>query len=102
MSKSTETNSNSNIFEAKLNAIEDGLAEFVFDEVKNNVEIDEQLKNSIYWPAGRLPDEIEPGDNVLIELNLKNREEKMEQLKERKKRELKNDEMRRMLEELVN
>lgn len=102
MSKSTETNSSSNIFEAKLNAIEDGLAEFVFDEGKNNEEIDEQLKNSIYWPAEKLPDEIEPGDDVLIDLSLKNREAKMEKLKQRRKQELKNDEMRRMLEELVN
>ena len=91
-----------NIFEAKLNSIEDGLAEFVFDECKSNEEIEEQLKNSIYWPADKLPNEVEPGDEVLIELNLKNREEKMKHLKKKREQELKNAEMRRMLEELVN
>jgi len=102
MSNSIETNSNSNLFEAKLNAIEDGLAEFVFDECKSNDEIEEQLENSIYWPANKVPEEIEPGDEVLIELNLKNREEKMKQLKKKHDQQLKDAEMRKMLEELVN
>lgn len=89
-----------NTYEAKFNAIEDDLAEFVFKNTDN--EISEALNNSFYLPAKKVPNEIEPGDEVLISLNLKNREEKMEKIKEKREQELKNAQMRKMLEELVN
>lgn len=103
MNQPAGTESIGNMFQAKLNAIDEGLCEFVFGNNNESEEgIEEELNNSFYWPENKLPKEIEPGDEVLIEINLKNREEKIKQIKKRREDEMKNAEMRKMLEELVN
>lgn len=86
--------------EAKLIAVEDGLAEFVFSRDFNNKEIEDG--NVFFWPEEHLPAEIEPGDEVIVNLEFKNKEEKTFQIQKQKEKDLKQEEMRRLLEELVN
>lgn len=86
--------------EAKLIAVEDGLAEFVFGGEFNNEETKDG--NVFFWPEERLPEGIEVGDEVLVNLDFKNKEEKTIQIKQKQEKELKQKEMRKLLEELVN
>lgn len=86
--------------EAKLIAVEDGLAEFVFCREFNNEEVKDG--DVFFWPVERLPEGIEVGDEVLVSLDFKNKEEKTIQIKQKQEKELKQEEMRKLLEELVN
>jgi hypothetical protein len=92
---------NTELKEAKLITVEDGLAEFVFCGSFNNRE---EIKdgNVFFWPAEHLPDGIEDGDEVYVSLDFKNKEKKILQIKHTQKKELKQSEMRKLLEELVN
>lgn len=85
-----------NIKEAKFIAVEDGLAEFVFCGSFNK---DGEI---FFWPEEHLPEGIEPGDEVIVALDFKNKEEKLVQITNKKEKELKHNEMRKLLEELVN
>ncbi|MBN1494525.1 hypothetical protein JW911_02170 [Candidatus Peregrinibacteria bacterium] len=82
-----------NIISARLADVEEGTAYFVSD--LNNEEI-------IPWPATYLPEGIEIGDNVNISIDFEMGEKRLEELKEKAANELKYNEMRKMLEELVN
>lgn len=97
-------NQESNEKQAKLIAVEDGLAEFVlgssFDSSFDNKEINEE--DVFFWPEEHLPLGIETGDEVLVSLDFKNKEEKTVQIKQKQEKEHKQDEMRKLLEELVN
>ena len=86
--------------EAKLIAVEDGLAEFVFSRDFNNEEVKDG--EVFFWPEEHLPEGIEVEDEVLISLDFKNKEEKTYQIKQKREKELKQEEMRKLLEELVN
>jgi len=86
--------------EAKLIAVEDGLAEFVFGREFNNEEVKDG--DVFFWPVERLPEGIEEGDEVLVSLDFKNKQEKTIQIKQNQEKELKQEEMRKLLEELVN
>jgi len=86
--------------EAKLIAVEDGLAEFVFGREFNNEEVKDG--DVFFWPVERLPEGIEEGDEVLVSLDYKNKQEKTIQIKQNQEKELKQEEMRKLLEELVN
>ncbi|MFC1810234.1 hypothetical protein ACFLZH_01935 [Patescibacteria group bacterium] len=83
--------------QAKLIAVEDGLAEFVLGSIVN-----EDDSNVFFWPEEHLPQGIEAGDEVVVSLDFKNKEEKTVQIKQKQEKELKQDEMRKLLEELVN
>ncbi|MFC1599985.1 hypothetical protein ACFL3T_03095 [Patescibacteria group bacterium] len=87
--------------EAKLITVEDGLAEFVFCGSFNN---EEEMHDGdvFFWPEERLPKGIQPGDEVIVNLDFKNKEEKVLQIKKTHEKELKQHEMRQLLEELVN
>jgi len=67
--------------QAKLIAVEDGLAEFVLGSVAN-----EDDSNIFFWPEEQLPEGIEPGDEVVVCLDFKNKEEKTVQLKQKQKK----------------
>ncbi len=82
---------------AKLLSVEDGLAEFVLGSIAN-----EDDSNIFFWPEEHLPQGIEVGDEVVISLDFKNKEEKTIQIQQKQEKELKQDEMRKLLEELVN
>jgi len=69
---------------ARLAEIEEGTAYFVSDLNKDEI---------IPWPVSNLPEGIEIGDTVNI---------KVEALKKKAVNEAKFDDMRKMLEELVN
>lgn len=86
---------------AILNAIEDGLAEFILgSDFSESSEI--QDDNVFFWPESQLPEGIEVGDSVHVSLELTNKEERQKEIQQRKEKELKYDEMRKLLEELVN
>lgn len=103
MNQTIKKDTQKNIYEAKLNTIDDDLAEFVFaDKDGQQGGIQEELNNAFYWPKKNLPREIEAGDEVFVSLDLKNREEKMRMLKKKKEEEIKQAEMRKMLEDLIN
>jgi len=87
--------------EAKLTAVEDGLAEFILD---GGFYEGQQVQddNVFFWPTSKLPEDIKIGDNVYISMELKNKEERLNEIKKEKEQELKNIEMRKLLEELVN
>lgn len=91
MTESTE------LKEAKLITVEDGLAEFVFCGSFNSEDND-----VFFWPEEHLPKGIENGDKVQVSLDYKNKEEKLLQIKHSQQKELKQHEMRKLLEELVN
>lgn len=86
---------------AKLNAIEDGLAQFIlggdFSNTKESLD-----ENTFFWPVAKLPEEIELGDTVNVSLEITNKEERQKEIQKKKEQELKYDEMRKLLEELVN
>jgi hypothetical protein len=86
--------------EAKLIAIEDGLAEFVFGREFDNEEVKDG--DVFFWPEEHLPEGIEIGDEVVVSLEFKNKEEKTFQIQKQQEKELKQEEMRKLLEELVN
>ena len=92
---------NSELKEAKLITVEDGLAEFVFCGSFNNKE---EIKDGevFFWPAEHLPQGIQNGDEVHVSLDFKNKEEKLIKIKNTQEKELKQNEMRQLLEELVN
>lgn len=81
------------VVSAKLQTIEDDFAYFVL----NN---DEQ--DLIQWPVSQLPDGIDFGDEVKISMDFELAEEKKVQLIKQSENEAKYQEMRKMLEELVN
>jgi len=78
---------------AKLHNIEGEFAYFVL----NN---DEQ--DLIQWPVSQLPDGIDLGDKVKISMDFEMAEEKKTQIKKNNENEAKYQEMRELLEELVN
>ena len=78
---------------AKLHSIEEDFAYFVL----NN---DEQ--DLIQWPVSQLPDGIDMGDEVKISIDFELGEEKKAKLKKIAENESKYEEMRKLLEELVN
>ncbi len=86
--------------EAKLIAVEDGLAEFVFCREFNNEEVNDG--EVFFWPEEHLPKNMEIGDEVIVSLDFKNKEEKTFQIQKQQEKELKQEEMRKLLEELVN
>jgi len=86
---------------ALLIAIEDGLAQFVLNSSSSKSSKSED-ERTFFWPVSQLPQGIELGDTVNIDLELTNKEEREEELKKKKQQELKYDEMRKLLEELVN
>jgi len=90
-----------NLKEAKLIAVEDGLAEFVFSGSFN---ADKEIEDGdvFFWPEERLPKGIKPGDEIIVNLDFKNKEEKLIEIKSAEEKELKQDEMRKLLEDLVN
>lgn len=92
---------NTELKEAKLITVEDGLAEFVFCGSFNNAE---EIKDGevFFWPAEHLPKGIQDGDEVYVSLDFKNKEEKVLQIKHSQEKELKQHEMRQLLEDLVN
>lgn len=87
--------------EAKLITVEDGLAEFVFCGSFNK---EEEIKDGevFFWPEEHLPQGIQEGDEVIVSLNFKNKEEKFLEIQKSQEKELKQAEMRKLLEELVN
>lgn len=87
--------------EAKLKTIEDGLAEFILGSDFSE-ESEAPDENTFFWPVSKLPEGIQLGDKVNVSLELTNKEERMQQLQKKKDQELKYDEMRKLLEELVN
>lgn len=89
-----------NIKEAKLLAVEDGLAEFVFSGSFNTNEIKDG--EVFFWPEEHLPEGIQNGDEVIVNLDFKNKEEKFLEIQKSQEKELKQHEMRKLLEELVN
>jgi hypothetical protein len=101
----TDTDTEITQKKAKLNAIEDGLAEFVLgsDFSKSTEESSDSLdENTFFWPVAQLPEGIELGDTVDVSLELTNKEERIVEIQKKKQQELKEDEMRKLLEELVN
>ena len=78
---------------AKLQSIEEDFAYFVLNT-------DEQ--DLIQWPLNQLPEGIDIGDEVKISIDFEMAEEKKAQIKKRVENETKYQEMRKMLEELVN
>lgn len=90
------------LLEAKLNAIEDGLAEFIFIGDSKDNQVEDEEANIFYWPEERLPEGIKVGDEILVSLDFKNREERILQLKKKRENEAKHAGMRKLLEELVN
>ncbi|MCD6109931.1 hypothetical protein J7J83_04200 [bacterium] len=101
----TNTDTETTHTQAKLNAIEDGLAQFILnsDFSRNTKDSSDSLdENTFFWPVAKLPEGIELGDTVNISLELTNKEERIIELQKKKQQELKYDEMRKLLEELVN
>lgn len=98
----TDTDTEITQKKAKLNAIEDGLAQFVLDGDFANTDKESLDENTFFWPVARLPEGIEVGDTVNVSLELTNKEERKQELQKKKQQELKEDEMRKLLEELVN
>lgn len=100
----TEITPQETLLEAKLTAIEDGLAEFIFvgDSNNNQNTGEDEEANIFFWPEERLPEGIQVGDEILVSLDFKNKEERLIQLKKKKENQAKHEEMRKLLEELVN
>lgn len=97
----TDTDTQTEQKEAVLTAVEDGLAEFILDGgFSEDPEAEDE--NVFFWPSSKLPEGIEVGDKVNISLELKNKEERIKQLEKAKEQELKYEEMRKLLEDLVN
>lgn len=99
----TDTLAEETLHEAKLIAIEDGLAEFNFigdtEHCNGGNPSDE---NIFFWPENKLPEGIEVGDVVSVGLDYRNKEERLLQIKKKREKEAKHTEMRKMLEDLVN
>ncbi len=93
----TDRNTDIQQKKAKLNAVEDGLAQFVLNDGSSNPD-----ENTFFWPIAQLPENIELGDTVNVSLELTNKEERRQEVQKRKQQELKEAEMRKLLEELVN
>ncbi|MBA4336639.1 hypothetical protein C0416_02590 [bacterium] len=97
----TDTDIKTEQKEAKLTAVEDGLAEFILD---GGFDESQQAKDEdvFFWPTSKLPENIKIGDKVCISMELKNKEERIREVKKEKEQELKYAEMRKILEDLIN
>jgi hypothetical protein len=86
---------------AQLTAIENGLAEFLLNcDFSKNPEA--QDENIFFWPTSKLPSGIKIGDQVCVSMELKNKEERISEIKKEKEQEFKYTKMRELLENLVN
>ncbi|MBD3156848.1 hypothetical protein GF369_03395 [Candidatus Peregrinibacteria bacterium] len=97
----TETTTDTTKQEALLNAIEDGLAEFILGGGPNR-ETEARDDNTFFWPLKKLPEAIQVGDKVHVSLELTNKEQRQQELKKKQEQEEKYAAMRKRLEELVN
>lgn len=100
----TETTTDTTKQEALLNAIEDGLAEFILGGGPNmlNRETEARDDNTFFWPLSKLPEAMQVGDKVHVSLELTNKEQRQQELKKKQQQEEKYAAMRKRLEELVN
>jgi hypothetical protein len=78
---------------AKLHSIEENFAYFVLNTEEQDL---------IQWPLNQLPEGIDIGDEVKISIDFELAEEKKAQIIKRTENEAKYQNMRKMLEELVN
>lgn len=97
----TEKNIDTTKQEALLNAVEDGLAEFILG-CATEKEAEAHDDNTFFWPLNKLPEAIRVGDKVHVSLELSNKEERQQELQKQQEKEKKYAEMRKRLEELVN
>lgn len=81
------------VISAKLHSIEDDFAYFVMDN---------EAQDIIQWPVSKLPEGLDMGDEVKISIDFEMAEEKKLKLKKQAENETKYQEMRKLLEELVN
>ncbi len=97
----TDTDTQTEQKEAVLTAVEDGLAEFILDGgFSEDPEAEDE--NVFFWPSSKLPEDIRIGDKVYISMDLKNKKERIEEIKKEEEQESKYAEMRKLLEDLVN
>ncbi|MBU1446314.1 DUF3006 domain-containing protein [Patescibacteria group bacterium] len=81
---------------ATLKKIDGGYAHF---EVENGIEGE---GNIIQWPINELPDGIQIGDIISLNLNFALNEERQAMIRQQEEKETKFQEMRNLLEDLVN
>ena len=89
----TNTFQQENSVKAKLGYIEDNTAYLILSDS------DEEI---IPWPLSKLPEGMEVGDEINLSLDFELTEKRKEEIKKNAEHEAKYEDMRKMLEELVN
>ena len=82
--------------EATLIVIE---GQYAHLKIENGIEGEGSV---MQWPLDKLPEGIQVGDSVTISLNFDLSEERQEMIREQDKKEEKFQDMRKLLEDLVN
>lgn len=82
--------------EATLIVIE---GQYAHLKIENGIEGEGSV---IQWPLDKLPEEIQVGDSMTLSLNFDLSEERQKMIREQDKKEEKFQDMRKLLEDLVN